>query len=198
MKFRSKGHGTNRRTYPIKSNFSKVGLQTMSPAEYEKYEKRRSKEGKDWLSKDWAAWMQKYGRKNITNEQYRKIMKHLAPFADADKDKVRNIDDCYPFDKKRHIVQVCRNCGKTYSGRDIFCPYCGINQTFRGEAPNDMRSPIQEELNKIKLEKDLRKADNNLKELLKSKGMKPEPLPKDVEKFFMDLEWKKKKDEKDG
>ena|SRR3990167_3196312 len=51
-----------------------------------------------------AMWAKGYNRlKNITNAQYRK---HITPFADADKDGVRNIDDCRPFDKKKQDVDV--------------------------------------------------------------------------------------------
>ena len=39
--------------------------------------------------------------KGVTNRQYKK---HFTPFADADRDGVRNIDDCRPFDKKRHYA----------------------------------------------------------------------------------------------
>jgi hypothetical protein len=61
--------------------------------------------------------------KNVTNKQYKRMMKRIAPFADYDKDGVRNIDDCRPFDKKRqdefHIT--ARN-KKTGERRSMFYP----------------------------------------------------------------------------
>lgn len=44
----------------------------------------------------------KYGfNKSTTNKQYRTAMHKLAPYADVDKDGVRNWDDCRPFDRTR-------------------------------------------------------------------------------------------------
>jgi len=53
--------------------------------------------------------------KNTTNQQYKNSLKVLAPFADADKDGVRNIDDCYPFDKNRHYKKIVNSMMTTDS-----------------------------------------------------------------------------------
>jgi len=39
--------------------------------------------------------------KKMTNQQYRKMMKKNAPFADADGDGVPNIKDCRPYDEDK-------------------------------------------------------------------------------------------------
>lgn len=44
------------------------------------------------------------GMKDITKAQYRRHGKYLPKNGDYDGDGVRNWDDCYPFDKSRHMV----------------------------------------------------------------------------------------------
>ena len=39
--------------------------------------------------------------RKVTNQQYRHVIRRLAPLADYDKDKIRNWKDCYPFDKTK-------------------------------------------------------------------------------------------------
>jgi len=44
----------------------------------------------------------KISLRNISNARYRSMYRGIAPLADYDKDGVRNIKDCYPFDRTRH------------------------------------------------------------------------------------------------
>jgi hypothetical protein len=45
-----------------------------------------------------------HGLKDVTRAQYRRSGKYLNKNSDYDGDGVRNWDDCYPFDSKRHMV----------------------------------------------------------------------------------------------
>ena len=60
--------------------------------------------------------------KKMTNKQYRKMLRKTSPFADADGDGVKNINDCRPFDKKKQgfFYFVDKNGGQkmTYPDRE--------------------------------------------------------------------------------
>ena len=61
----------------------------------------------------------KISLRNISNARYRSMYRGIAPLADYDKDGVRNIKDCYPFDKTRHITTIGKIISKDYPHKQL-------------------------------------------------------------------------------
>jgi len=108
--------------------------------------------------------------KQTTNKQYKKAMKKLAPFADADGDGKKNIDDCRPFDKKKQDEDYLKDITKykfgTVEWQDAM--QYNINQKrIHGDSLDDFErsfEPVQREHTDKRITSDFQVINDKMRE----------------------------------